>query len=293
MKTEVIPRRKRDSNMELLRVISMMLVMVLHADYASIGSPEPNDFHAAFFSSGLRVFIQQLAVVCVNIFVLISGWFSIKPSARGAGRLLFQVLFLEVLILLVALIKKEPVTGEHLVKLFVIGSSYWFVPAYLLLYCIAPALNSFVDSSSPKEIRLFLISFFFIEFTYGFLFADMIRFGYGYSAISFIGLYVLGRYVRLYPPKVCQLSLSYDFLIILGLTVLSTFFATVFIQLGNNKLAPQATFINPLVIIASVYWLIAFSKMKFQSKVINWMGKSCFAIYLIHCHPLVFPVYTD
>jgi hypothetical protein len=39
---------------------------------------------------------------------------------------------------------------------------------------------------------------------------------------------------------------------------------------------------NPLIIISSVSLFIVFSKIKMQSKIINWLASSALAIYLIH-----------
>ena len=46
---------------------------------------------------------------------------------------------------------------------------------------------------------------------------------------------------------------------------------------------------NPLVIFASVLLLLSFNKLKIQSRVINWFATSCFAVYLIHYSPFVYP----
>ena len=50
---------------------------------------------------------------------------------------------------------------------------------------------------------------------------------------------------------------------------------------------------SPFAILAALYFLLAFSKMNFQSRAINWMASSAFAIYLIHENALVSPWYRQ
>ena len=124
--------------------------MIIHANYASIEEPNTNDFFSSFSSAGIRVFVQQFSLVCVNIFVLISGWFKITPSFKGVFKLVFQIFFIELLIIVYTAIRHEPITADIFAKLFIVGSSYWFVPAYFVLYCVSPVLNSFIETSSKK-----------------------------------------------------------------------------------------------------------------------------------------------
>ena len=42
---------------------------------------------------GLRMLFESLAIVCVNVFVLISGWFGIRPKWKSVTNFLFQVFF--------------------------------------------------------------------------------------------------------------------------------------------------------------------------------------------------------
>lgn len=286
-------RSMRDSNMELLIIISMILVIGLHVNYISIGIPSAEDLQASALTTTIRIFLQQLCIVCVNIFVLISGWYGIKPTIKGAFKLLFQVFVIEAFMLGLAKALGATITGESLVKLFVVGSNYWIVPAYLILYFIAPAINAFFEQAPKNKAGSLVLAFFLLQFIYGYLFADLARFGYGYSAISFIGMYSLARFVRKYPARWSQLPIKLDIAVILLMTLIGTVIAVIFVKFEISNIAPQARFNNPLVIITSLYWLLLFSKLSFKSTLINWMAKSSFSIYLTHCQPLVFALLTQ
>lgn len=69
---------ERQSNLELLRILSMFGVLTSHSLTAMY------DLHTANFSlpNEIRVYIMNASVLAVNCFVLISGYFQIKQSWR-------------------------------------------------------------------------------------------------------------------------------------------------------------------------------------------------------------------
>ena len=71
-------------------------------------------------------------------------------------------------------------------------------------------LNAFIEQASQKDFRNVLIAFFTFEFIYGWIFSGSTQhIQDGYSTISFIGLYLLARYVRLYQPRISLKSKSF------------------------------------------------------------------------------------
>ena len=186
---------KRQSNLELLRLVAMLMVMVCHA----IGYVNETDL--AGTAGVAKLAVSQLCLVCVNVFVMISGWFGIKASLKGAAKLLFQVWFLALLCFSVFAALGLPVSfKKDLLPYLLFGYGYWFVVSYLILYVLSPVLNAFAEKASKKEFRWVLIAFFAAEFVFGFL-LDAGHFDYGFSPLFFIGLYLLARYTRLYPDK--------------------------------------------------------------------------------------------
>ena len=69
--TYLIP--KRQSNIELFRIVAMFLVLVLHALFIAIGTPSQSQCLFAPGNAITRIFFQSLAIVAVDVFVLISG----------------------------------------------------------------------------------------------------------------------------------------------------------------------------------------------------------------------------
>lgn len=90
--------RIRESGIECLRLFAMLLVLVVHANFFSLGEPAGEDIVEEPWHSFNRVFVQSLAIVCVNVFVMISGWFGLHPTWKKLMNFLYQLLFFFVLI---------------------------------------------------------------------------------------------------------------------------------------------------------------------------------------------------
>ena len=228
-----------------------------------------------------KAFAEQLCIICVNVFILISGWFGIRPNVKGGFSLLFQVFFYHILAVLLFLSIGETVTLYQVLVGFYFGTPYWFVISYLILYAISPILNAFIESSTPRLYASVLIVFFLMEFIYGWVW-NIAGYNDGYTTISFIGLYLLARFVRRHSRKLLSLRAYKCFLlyIIFSILPVSIFFLTGY---RINMIA----YSSPFVILSSLFFFLAFNRIKISSKVINYLACSSLSIYLIHLHPLI------
>ena len=172
------------------------------------------------------------------------------------------------------------------------NSAYWFVRAYLVLYIFAPVLNSFVEKCDKNTIGYFLLGFFIVQSIYGVYDSDS-WFSGGYSALSFMGIYILARYLKLYSSyfvkidKVMAFSLFTLLSVIISLLSLAS---TYYFGMDGTLLYLYS---SPLLIINSILFFLFFTKLSFKSVIINNISLSCFAIYLVHCSQFVFrPFYV-
>lgn len=277
----------RLSNIELLRFIAMFLVLVVHANFNAIEAPSYLDTVENPLNASIRYFFGSMAIVCVNIFVLISGWFGIRPSKKGFCNLVFQCLFFLVGIYAVMLclgLTTLSLKGIAYIGLFT--NKMWFVKSYILLYILAPALNIFVEKADKQTFKRLLIGFFCFQTVYGFFTLGASFIQGGYSTISFIGLYLLARYVKVYPPKWASYPPHLHLLTYSGSTLVITLICLVVSYFGAGGLvAKLSLYTNPLVIIGALSLLLCFNGLRFQSRMVNWLAASSFAIYLFHCNP--------
>jgi surface polysaccharide O-acyltransferase-like enzyme len=80
----------RQSNFELLRIIAMFMVLILHADFQALGAPDKAELIKFPLAATIKVIFEMACIVAVNVFVLISGWFGIRPSVKGISKFIFQ-----------------------------------------------------------------------------------------------------------------------------------------------------------------------------------------------------------
>ncbi len=273
----------RDSNMELLRIVAMFLVMIVHASFKALGAPTIEDVRSDAVGSFLRFLSESLSVVCVNVFVLLSGWYGIKAKFVRLSEFLFQVFFIGIVMYLsLYLIGHTNHMGiKGWGKLFLMND-HWFVKSYIILYIFTPLLNSFISTCSKNQFECFLVTFFIIQTVYDSL-TYSTWFSKGYSPLSFMGLYMLARYLRLYPNKCTTLNKCWDILLYFGLSFLIAIISYIIVITSIETGWIMMNYSNPLVILSAIYFLLFFTKVSFKSKLVNWISISSFAAYLVHC----------
>ena len=307
---------ERQSNMELLRLVAMMMILVMHMDYGAFGLPTAEDVEQAPMTTFGRIFVEHLCLVAVNVYVLISGWFGIRPKMKSFVRLILQVATYSIIITgAFLLLGKTSFKIGYVTDMLIVGKQYWFVVSYLLLYLVSPILNTFVEHSSMREFQCMLLIFFGFQFVYSWIFG-LEEFAGGYSALSFMGLYLLARYVKIYENEYENENSHPDgiasrftlhasrftfsklfalYLFIAAITALFVFLAYGWKgdSFGDACAGIFAHYNSPFIVVSSLLVLLMFSKLQFQSKVINYLSSSAFAVYLIHAHPLLWDEYLN
>lgn len=278
-----IARGPRQTNMEILRILAMFLILTVHADYWSLGAPSTEECVDNPTASVTRIFIEAIAILSVNTFVLISGWFSIKPSAKGFCNFIFQcVFFFFGIYAVMIIIGLQTLSLEGIRIALMLTPKNWFVKAYIGLYILSPVLNYFCEKASRKQFRVLLICFFVFQTIYGCSGAATFIES-GYSTFSFIGLYLLARYLSIYRPGVCNRGGVFVCISLFGNTILA--YSLSYIGYGNMA-GMLFNYINPLVILGAVGFLTFFASLKVShSKLVNWLAASSFAVFLVHCNP--------
>lgn len=279
--------KQRQSNIELLRIFAILNVLMGHGCWLGADMPTSGDFSSHFFQEAVRVITSSATIGSVDVFVLISGWFGIHASRRGLGKFIYQVLFLLWGIYVVALLAGNTVFDLKGIQTAMgIYNGYWFVMAYLGMYILSPVLNAFAENASKRQFEALLLAFYVFQCYYCWGWS-MVNYFEGYSIVFFCGLYLTARYVRLYPVKLLYKRP-------VSIYALSTLTVSVVAYFGLSRIDSPIRmwrYDNPIVILASVCILIAFTKIKFTSKAVNKLAQSCFAVYIIHFNPLVFPYF--
>lgn len=281
-------RLDRQSNIECLRIIAIFLILVVHADFWALGTPSPEEIRNLPTASTTRFFIESVSICAVNVFIMISGWFGIHPKAKSLFNFLFQCAFFLFGIYLVKVLATGKVSGEGIKGCFLLLKWNWFIKAYLMLYIFSPILNAFVEHTGKKTFKVILICYFLFQTVYGWCSDGVEWFKDGYSAISFMGLYLLMRYLRKFTPPISRTSSIFYLTIYFACVLIITFLAilqTLHMIPSWLMFGRMYSYANPFVIIESLALFLLFTRFEFKSKAVNFIAASTFAVFLLHSNP--------
>ena len=274
--------KDRLSNIEVLRIIAISMVVMLH-------------FNAHCLHPGLLLsrstelswltiegnLIESLCIAAVNVFVLISGYFSIKLSVRSVLNLYIRCLIIGLITYLAYVLISGEAIGLSVLAgrlLAFTHNKWWFVISYLGLMAISPILNAGCEKMEKKTFLYVVLLFSIVIMYFGWWRYQEQTYG-GYSLIHFIYLYILARYIRLhisndFISRYRWLWLCLFFFICIGLTLMPF-------------LISHAIYVydNPLVIASAVCILLFFLSIPFQNRFINTAAASVFSAYLIQESP--------
>lgn len=291
----------RQSNIELLRNISMFMILVIHANFVSLPKIGYEELVSNTTSSVFRFLIESLGVVAVNVFVFISGWFGINTRKKSILAFIYLILFyLGGGGILFILLGQASFSLHGLLGVFQLTPNDWFIKSYFVLMIIAPILNAYTKNVNEITQRYVMISFFLFEAIYGWAAGGRRFFVDGYGPLHFIGLYITAQYIHnqiqggttpKYIRKLFQLPKWADMTFFLVLACINTLLVvTGSMYLGSTEGIRGLVFAysNPLVILGALFLLLFFSKLKMPYvKTINWLGASSFAVYLFHSEPTI------
>lgn len=260
----------RQTNFELCRIVSILMVILVHTTFQSLG------WDCTSFSILL---LAAFSIVGVNVFVLITGFFSAQPKKISLANLLFICLFWMIVRVAVSYSLGLSVTWRDF---FFVTRSNWFIPSYLCLLFLAPALNVFCESTSRRLLLRVTLALFLFEIWFDLLPPHpLVSLGSqkGYSVLSFVALYLFARYIRMYGVPDCFQKWSLP--IYLLCSVVLSVSALLFIKMGHPVTKILDAYSNPVIILSSTSFFLTFEKMPLkQNRVINHIAKSSLAVLL-------------
>ncbi len=278
---------KRKSNMELLRIVSMFMIVLHH--YAD---------HGGFvFENGEitlnRIFLQAVHLfgkMGICVFVLISGYFMVESTFRWKKvlKLVCEVQFYCLVCFAITVWggSVEFTWKRLFMSIFPVSTSmYWFVTTYIILYFLSPYLNVMLHHITREqhlELILFLLTIWSILPT-------LFELDICYSQLGmFVLLYMMAAYVRLYPDRVWLqrfgklryflASYGFIFLTVLVFDLLEYLIPEFSLDMeyfgGQNKIT---TFICAF----SMFNAFLHLEVK-QNQWINRIAATTFGVYLLH-----------
>lgn len=196
--------KKRMANLELLRCVAMMMVVVLH--YLGKGRLLPELTAESMNSAGAVAWLlESFCIVAVNVYMFISGYFLCTSSFRLSRllRLLIQIWLYSaafgILGAVTGVIAETPVDTHYFLTLIfpVSMGHYWFMTAYVFLYLLLPFVGSAVKRMTKQQMQLtvlLLLGMFCIMKSVLPLRLEMDR--GGYDCLWYLCVFVAAAYVR-------------------------------------------------------------------------------------------------
>lgn len=299
---------KRNSNFELLRIITMLCVVASHTCAFTFETPGfLGKFYALYYAFGLAG---------LNSFFMMSGYFmGNRPtvSKKKIISMFVQIVYCQIISLIVYVLFKitglysyEGITTMQMfgivVRFYIVpitSDVYWYITVYMLLLALIPVINPFLQKLNAKGFIFLLL----IEgiLWYGFSFVFHYRYTHLQRAVFF---YTLGVFFKFYANEKSLKRLFCS----LGLFAICYAISTTLFYLFQNEQVRSEFFIHYLhkdiggsqyvdmmlhfatyIIfspICSILLFEIFKNISFSSNIINIISATTFSVYLLHCQPL-------
>ena len=295
----------RNSNIELLRILSAIGIIILHYNNELFGGAfyyvAPHSINEFILYS-----FQYLSIASLNIFILISGYYLSKNNSRTILKplkLVVQVVFISLFFYLLDRILFNSVSVVEFINKWC--CVYWFVSIYIALYFISPYINLVFNKLTNKQTKVF-IAILFIVFSVEPTLVDFldsvsdsnlmflstisnIGSSDGYSIVNMCLVYSIGAIIR----ENIDCINKYNSKVYLLLFILCSCINSMLSFITPTS----SSYCSPLVILEAVAVFCFFIRQKqFTSTVINLISRNAFSVYLSHIYLLRFlsiPVYVN
>lgn len=298
---------KRLSNFDLMKIISMFLILVWH--YIHNTKLLYNTTGTLHFS---LVVLWFTIIIHVNSFIVSMGYFQIDKRFKFSRILslnnsawFYKVLFLIVFITLG--IEVSAVEKLELLSPLTLYKQYWFLATYLILYCLSPFINRLINNLSKRGLHKFIFTLFMFASILSTLTGQTLyNVESGHSIFTFILLYTIGAYIKKYPidnnyyfKNISTKLRNVIFIVVYLFLVLFNSFLYHYgeeLLLSNNEIVKyignilvslKLGFDNPIVIVQSIIYFLIFDSLKIKNNFISKLSSLTFGIYLIHDNLLV------
>lgn len=267
----------RNTSVEIFRLLSMVGIVIYHCilwgNSDGLGGANYELVYAlgSSYSTAVHLSLYSLGNAGVTCFMFISGYYGVKLDLKKMLNLIIMMLFYIVIIRLIA--------GVSIIK--VIGSilhpwdGWWFVKCYFFICILSPLLNKGIEHVSKQAFTWIVVLL--IIYTY---IGHFLALKSEMNSDLLITIFLIGRYIKNYPPKVLmKYSAVLSVLSFLLISLIPVAIAT--ITHSNSLMTLFLSNNNFLLLIFASSTVILLEKHPTHIGIINWLASSTLAIYLI------------
>lgn len=284
--TDIEQKKTRSSNIELYRILVMLLIVahhyVVNSGLMNVDGPlfsNPTSSNTYFY-----LLLGMWGKTGINCFVLITGFFMCYSNItlRKYLKLYLEVKFYRYVILFIfAYFGMTAISGVNLLKSILPFSSITdsFTNAYMAFFLFIPFLNILIKGLTKNQHLLLMILC--ISIYSGFYQIPGLRLNYNYLS-WFIILYITGSYIRIYGLFRDKSALFWG-----GVAIGSIISSAVSVLASLKLNLPVYAFVGEslafMSVITSIALFMFFKNLNIgYSKIINMIGATTFGVFLIH-----------
>lgn len=289
------PLKQRESNLELFRIITMLLIVAHHfvVNSGLISADGPIAANPMSVNSIFLLVFGAWGKIGINCFVMITGYFMCKSqiTVKKFAKLILEVMLYKIIIYLVFIVSGyENVSFMNLLQalLPITHIKQNFTGCFITFYLFIPFLNIFIGKLTERQhFKLLLLSF-FTYILFGTIHIGM--FGVTMNYVSwFMVLFFIASYIRLYPKKWFSNNKICGCLLLLSLIIsIASVVCCVWLGARVNRFIPfyfvtdSNTF---LAVMVGIFAFLFFKNLHIPfNKFINTIGASTFGVLLIHAN---------
>lgn len=301
-------KEKRESGIELLRIILMVQIVFLHiCEYGGykVNALELGETHKLLYLG------QWLLCRCpVPLMFMLTGYFTgsrelrLRPTVKKCIGIHNTMWFYSIAITLfcvaigaagIAIDGFVKPDGYDIWRMFLpfLSRTWYFMTLYLMLMLLSPFLNMCLTRLDQRYYGFLVGGLFFLLCIWTNLQAikevgkvlslsKVVTNGAGKSLYMAVFMYILGGWVKRFikPQKGVDFA---PLLVFIALWLLNLWLSSE--VKWYEKLYERSD--NPIVIVQCVMLLLFFRSLHFSSGIINGISRCNIAVYLIHEHPLM------
>lgn len=290
---------EKNINVELLRVISMLMILMLH--YFNQGK-----VLELTKTGGITYYlvwiVEGICFISVNLYMLISGYFLSNKRFSWKRLISFYitVLFYSVVISVICFSTGIATCNlKTFLSVFpIVGSrSNWFVTIYVAILLISPILNTIANTLGKALYKRMLIVLFilFSIFPTFFFWSDQFNVHHGYSILWYSYLYLLAAYIQRFSLTIKG---SFSLLMFFSLALLPftrflivLFFSKTILFSAKDILYSYNSFPVFFAALAVFVAIINNKKMMIRKPLtqsaVLFLGKTSFGVFFIHSFVLI------
>ena len=286
----------RNYGIDLLRILAMFFVVLLHSlDGTKVLFPDNLELCNTNLYRVLWL-LEIIAYGAVDTFALISGYvgYREKPKTYKISSILslwLQVVLYSIIITVITHFISPSIATKT--DLFVqatplMHKNYWYLNAYVGLFFFMPILDTAIRKLSKKSLKRITFAILAVCCIGSQLMQMNFNLNEGYSVIWLIVLYITGATIKKcdigkkLKPFMCLIIIFSLNLITWLLYLLRKIFIVGDITISTTALVG---YLSPTVVLASIFYIICFSKLKFPNfmiKIIKFGAPGAFAAYILN-----------